>query len=69
MRELYLECYSGISGDMSVAALLDVGADKEYLLKTLATMPLTGYEVKMCIRDRFQELWQAVHFHLKETVG
>ena len=41
MRELYLECYSGISGDMSVAALLDAGADKEYLLKTLATMPLT----------------------------
>lgn len=47
MRELYLECYSGISGDMSVAALLDAGADKEYLLKTLATMPLTGYEVKI----------------------
>lgn len=47
MRELYLECYSGISGDMSVAALLDAGADKEYLLKTLGNYALTGYEVKI----------------------
>ena len=45
MRELYLECYSEY-GDMSPVAL-DAGADKEYLLKTLATMPLTGYEVKI----------------------
>lgn len=31
--DLYFECKSGISGDMSVVALLDAGADREKLLK------------------------------------
>ena len=30
---LYLECYSGISGDMVTAALLDLGADEAVLRK------------------------------------
>lgn len=37
---LYFECKSGISGDMSVAALLDLGASKEKLEKALNSMNL-----------------------------
>jgi uncharacterized protein (TIGR00299 family) protein len=47
---LYLECYSGISGDMAVAALLDLGASKEKLLEGLSSLGLLGYEVKISRR-------------------
>lgn len=38
--DLYFECNSGISGDMSVGALLDLAADKDVLEKALASMKL-----------------------------
>ena len=44
-RQLYLECYSGISGDMTVAALLDLGADEQVLRKVLASLPVDGFEI------------------------
>lgn len=44
---LYLECNSGISGDMAVAALLDLGADKEVLKKALKSIPIHGFRIKI----------------------
>lgn len=46
-KTLYLECYSGISGDMTAAALLDLGATEENLRKTLEKLPLDGYELRI----------------------
>ena len=43
MKSLYLECNAGISGDMLVAALLDLGADKDALAKALDSIPAKGF--------------------------
>lgn len=44
---LYLECASGISGDMTVATLLDLGADQEVLEKAIASLPLEGFSIEV----------------------
>lgn len=46
-KGLYIECSSGISGDMSVAALIDLGADPKKLTDTLKTLPLKGYRTEI----------------------
>ena len=46
-RMLYLECSTGIAGDMLVAALLDLGADEAGLRAALASLPVDGYEVSI----------------------
>ncbi|MCD8353746.1 MAG: nickel pincer cofactor biosynthesis protein LarC [Clostridiales bacterium] len=46
-KTLYLDCSTGISGDMTVAALLDLGADVAVLHKALNSLPLTGYQLRI----------------------
>ncbi|MGI6006158.1 MAG: nickel pincer cofactor biosynthesis protein LarC [Ruminococcus sp.] len=42
---LYLEGSSGISGDMTVAALLDLGADEAYMRSQVEKLPLDHYRL------------------------
>lgn len=44
-RVLYLEGSSGISGDMTVSALLDLGVSKEKIEEELQKLPLDGYRL------------------------
>ncbi len=46
-KALYIECYSGISGDMLVGALIDVGADRKALDDMLASLPVKGFKTEI----------------------
>lgn len=46
MRVAYFDCHSGISGDMILGALVDVGVDLKTIRKGLAALGLKGYTLK-----------------------
>ena len=43
MRVLHYDCFAGISGDMNLGALVDLGADREQLRSRLALLGLPGW--------------------------
>jgi pyridinium-3,5-bisthiocarboxylic acid mononucleotide nickel chelatase len=45
MSIIYFNCRSGISGDMVVGSLLDLGIETEYLARELSKMDLSGYSI------------------------
>ena len=47
MKILYYDCFSGISGDMNLGALIDLGIDERYLIDELSKLNLNGYEMKV----------------------
>jgi pyridinium-3,5-bisthiocarboxylic acid mononucleotide nickel chelatase len=71
MRVLYYDCFAGISGDMNMGALIDLGVPEDYLLNELKKLHVEGYkihitkEVKMGISGTKVdvELIDAHHHH------
>lgn len=45
MRAVYFDCFAGVSGDMIIGALIDLGADLKALKQQLSSLELTGYEI------------------------
>ncbi|HTN00433.1 MAG TPA: nickel insertion protein, partial [Planctomycetaceae bacterium] len=47
MRIAYLDCASGISGDMMVGALIDAGVDFSAIKSVIDSLRLPGVEVQV----------------------
>ena len=47
MKTLYMDCFSGISGNMTIGAFLDLGVDKELLLRELEKLHVDGYRIEI----------------------
>lgn len=56
MRILYFDCFSGISGDMILGALLDLGIKAEDWKEELKKIPIEGYKVEIS-RKQKGALW------------
>ncbi|MEG3069613.1 MAG: nickel insertion protein [Candidatus Syntrophopropionicum ammoniitolerans] len=46
MKIAYFDCFSGVSGDMCLGALVSAGVDFDRLKAELAKMPVTGYDLR-----------------------
>jgi len=42
---LYFDCFSGIAGDMTMAALVELGVPQDYLLENLVKLNVQGYHI------------------------
>jgi uncharacterized protein (TIGR00299 family) protein len=52
MRLAYFDCFSGISGDMTLGALLDLGFRESTLREGLAALPVGGYRIEIARKER-----------------
>jgi pyridinium-3,5-bisthiocarboxylic acid mononucleotide nickel chelatase len=63
MKTAYLDCFSGLSGDMFLGSLLDAGLPFAQLKQCLQTLPFNGYklEVRREMRNRISGTRFLVH--------
>lgn len=65
VKVLYIDCFSGISGDMMVGALIDAGASPEHIKRELKKLNVSGYELQW--RKVMKEGINAVKFDVNLT--
>jgi uncharacterized protein (TIGR00299 family) protein len=67
MKTLYLDIFSGISGDMFVSALIDLGADADKLERELKKLKLDGYHLHIARKQKSGIAGVKFDVHLEEV--
>jgi uncharacterized protein (TIGR00299 family) protein len=63
VRIAYFDCFSGISGDMALGALVHAGADLQAICETLATLPIEEFSVEQ--EEVEVQDFSALRIHIK----
>jgi len=66
MKIAYFDCFSGISGDMVIGALLDLGIDRKVIFDELKGLNLHDYEIRVSREERMSihgSRWEVVFEH------
>ncbi len=67
MKTLYLDTFSGISGDMLLGLLIDLGVQQSQLEQELSKLPISGYQIKNQREQRHGIDGCRVQVHCEET--
>ncbi|HET57874.1 MAG TPA: DUF111 family protein, partial [Deltaproteobacteria bacterium] len=52
MKILYYDCFAGISGDMNLGAMIDLGVEPAFLVESLRALNISGYELAISRQSR-----------------
>src|SRR5271165_6554997 len=69
MKTLYLDIFSGISGDMFLGALIDLGVDSKKLGRELGKLKLDGYHLNVGEGEKNGLAGVKVDVHLEHDHG
>lgn len=63
----YFDCFSGISGDMTLGAFIDLGVPVKWLKETLRSIPLTGFDITVSSVSRHGITAKNVHVYSEDN--
>ena len=63
----YFDCFSGISGDMTLGAFIDLGVPVKWLKESLCAIPLTGFDLTVSSVVRHGITAKSVHVYSEDN--
>jgi len=69
MRVCYLDCFSGISGNMFLGAMIDIGLPKSILLEEVAKLGVEAFDIEVKWDERMRIYGTHVKVRVRENDG